>query len=86
MQTCFSAVSSQPLLPVPLPHVNVSAAGLRESLPTDPAHVRLLTWEAGRRFKVMPSLSPFAARKTSEGLHGETTVASLTRVYEHVFP
>lgn len=41
-ETCFSAFTAEPLLPVSLPHVNVSAAGLRESLPTDPTQMRLL--------------------------------------------
>lgn len=41
-ETCFSAFSTEPLVPVPLPHVDVAAAGLGEGLPTDPAVVRLL--------------------------------------------
>ena len=43
-KTCFSAFTAEPLLAVPLPHVDVSAARLRESLPTDPTVMRLLTW------------------------------------------
>lgn len=42
VQTCFSALSTEPFVPVPLPHVDVAAAGLGEGLPTDAAVVRLL--------------------------------------------
>lgn len=41
-QTCFSAVSTETFLAVPLPHVDVAAARLGEGLPTDPTEVRLL--------------------------------------------
>ena len=44
IKTRFSAFTAEPLLAVPLPHVDVSAARLRESLPTDPTVMRLLTW------------------------------------------
>lgn len=49
-ETCFSALAAEPLLlAVPLPHVDVPAAGLGERLPADPTVMRLLAWETQTR-------------------------------------
>lgn len=45
IRTCFFAFASEPLLAMPLPHVDVPAAWLGERLPADSAVMRLLTWE-----------------------------------------
>lgn len=45
IRTCFFAFAGEPLLAMPLPHVDVPAAGLGERLPADSAVMRLLTWE-----------------------------------------
>lgn len=55
-ETCFSAFTAETLLAVSLPHVDISAAGLGESLPTDPTVVRLLPWDTHRNIL---SCNPF---------------------------
>lgn len=47
-RTCFFAFAAEPLLAVPLPHVDVPAARLGERLPADPTVMRLLAWEEHR--------------------------------------